>query len=115
LNSLDLAHTVVDAIEEKMGESILLLDLKGISIVADYFVIATGRSDRQLKALARVVAELAGQKRSARLRDLGAQAASGWVLLDLGEVIVHLFMRGQRDYYGLEKLWSHGKVLLRVQ
>jgi ribosome-associated protein len=106
---------VVDAIEEKMGESILLLDLRGISIVADYYVIVTGRSDRHLKALARVVAESAGQKRSVKLRGLDAQAASGWVLLDLGEVIVHLFMRRQRDHYGLEKLWSHGKVLLRVQ
>ena len=115
MNSLELAHTVVDAIEEKMGESILLLDLKGISIVADYYVIATGRSDRQLEALARGVAEFTGKKRSGKLRGLDAQAASGWVLLDLGEVIVHLFMRGQRDHYGLEKLWSHGKVLLRVQ
>ncbi|MDP7259977.1 MAG: ribosome silencing factor [Anaerolineales bacterium] len=115
MNSLELAHAVVDAIEEKMGESILLLDLRGISIVADYYVIVTGRSDRHLKALARVVAESAGQKRSVKLRGLDAQAASGWVLLDLGEVIVHLFMRRQRDHYGLEKLWSHGKVLLRVQ
>ena len=115
MNSLDMAHTVVDALEEKMGESILLLDLRGISIVADYYVIVNGRSDRHLKALARVVAESAGQKRSVKLRGLDAQAASGWVLLDLGEVIVHLFMRRQRDHYGLEKLWSHGKVLLRVQ
>ena len=115
LNSLELAHTVVEAIEEKMGESILLLDLKGISILADYYVIANGRSDRQLKALARAVTDLAGQKRNRRLRDLDEQATSGWVLVDLGEVIVHLFIGRQRGYYGLEKLWSHGKVLLRVQ
>ena len=110
-----MAHTVVDALEEKMGESILLLELKGISIVADYYVIATGRSDRQLKALARVVAEVAGQKRGAKLRGLGAQGASGGGLLELGGGVVHLVMRGQRGHYGVGKLWSHGKVLLRGQ
>lgn len=115
LNALELAHDVVDAIEEKMGINILMLDLKRISILADYYVIATGRSDRQLKALARAVAELPGQKRKTRLRDLDEQATSGWVLLDLGEVIVHLFIGRQREHYALEKLWSHGKVLLRVQ
>ena len=115
MNSLELAHTVVEAIEEMKGESILLLDLQGISMVTDYFVIATGRSDRQLKALARAVTELADHKRSTGIRDLDQQATSGWVLLDLGEVIVHLVIGWQRDCYGLEKLWSHGKVLLRVQ
>lgn len=114
MNSLELAHVVVEAIEDKMGASILLLDLQGISIVADYYVIATGGSDRHLKALARAVTELYGHKRT-RLRDLDDQATSGWVLLDLGEVIVHLFIGRQREYYGLEKLWSDGKVLLRVQ
>jgi|TARA_B100001971_G_C18008758_1_gene441245 ribosome-associated protein len=115
LNSLELAHVVVEAIEDKLGASILLLDLQGISMVADYYVIATGGSDRHLKALARTVTELYGQKRNTGLRDLDDQATSGWVLLDLGEVIVHLFIGRQREHYGLEKLWSDGKVLLRVQ
>ncbi len=115
MNSLELAHTVVESIEEKMGTSILLLDLKGISILADYYIIATGRSVRQLKAMAGAVTELDGQKRNAGMRRLDEQASSGWVLLDLGDVIVHLFIGGQREYYGLEKLWVHGNVLLRVQ
>ena len=98
-----------------MGTSILLLDLKGISILADYFIIATGQNMRQIKAIARAVTELDGQKRNARTRRLDEDAASGWVLLDLGEVIVHLFIERQREYYGLEKLWGRGNVLLRVQ
>lgn len=113
--ALELAHSVVESIEDKMGASIVLLDLSAMSAVADYFVIATAQGERQLKALARGVAEVAGKEGRTKLRDLNVQAESGWVLVDVGEVIVHLFTRKQRDYYGLEKLWSDGKVLLSVQ
>lgn len=113
--ALELAHSVIESIEDKMGASIVLIDLSGMSAVADYFVIATAQGERQLKALARGVAEAAGKEGRIKLRDLNVQAESGWVLVDVGEVIVHLFTRKQRDYYGLEKLWSDGKVLLSVQ
>ena len=115
MNSLEFAHSVVDAIEEKMGVSILLLDLVRISMLADYYVIATAGGERHLRALARAVTDLGEYKRKTGMRDLDQQVESGWVLVDLGDVIVHLFVRQQREYYGLEKLWSHGKVLLRVQ
>ena len=115
MNSLELARDVVESIEEKMGTSILLLDLTGISIVASYFVVATGSNGRQLKAMARAVMDLGGQKRKTRLGDLDEQSMSGWVLVDLGDVIVHLFMDTQREYYGLEELWVKGNVLLSVQ
>ena len=115
IESLDIAHEAVDIIIKMMGESVVLLDLQGISIISDYYVIATGTSERHLKALARSITDNAVLKRKAATRDLEDQAQSGWVLLDLGAVMVHLFVSSQRHHYGLEELWSEGKVILRVQ
>jgi ribosome-associated protein len=117
LDSLAFARSLVEAIEDKKGENIVLLDIAGQSIFADYFVIATGASDRQLKALADGVSDVAESriKRKVILRRLDEQAESGWVLIDLGQVIVHLFSPAQRKHYNLEGLWKEGKVLLRVQ
>ena len=115
MNSLELAHSVVKVVEEKMGSSILLLDLVRISTLADYYVIVTAGGERHLRALARAVTDLGAYKRKTGMRDLDQQVESGWVLVDLGEVIVHLFVGQQREKFGLEKLWSRGKVLLRVQ
>jgi ribosome-associated protein len=107
----------VEAIEDKKGENIMLLDISEQSIFADYFVIANGTSDRQLKALAEAVGDIADKeiKRRVILRRLDEQAESGWILMDLGGVIVHLFSPEQRKHYNLEGLWKEGKVLLRVQ
>lgn len=115
LDPLELAHSVVGVIEEKSGQDILLLDLRGISIITDFFVLGSGINHRHLKAVARTVMDAADVKRRAGARDLESQADSGWVLLDLGDVIVHLFTPEQRDYYDLESLWQDGQVLLKVQ
>jgi ribosome-associated protein len=117
LDSLSFARALVEVIEDKKGENILLMDITGLSIFADYFVIASGGSDRQLKALADAASE-AGEhaaKRRVLLRRIDEQAESGWVLIDLGDVVVHLFSPDQRRHYNLEGLWKEGKILLRVQ
>lgn len=117
LDSLKLAHTLVEVIEDKKGENIVLMDISHQSAFADYFVIANGTSDRQLKALAEAVSSVADQlvKRRQILKRIDDQAEGGWILMDLGDVIVHLFSPSQRKHYALEQLWSEGKVLLRVQ
>lgn len=92
----------------------MLLDLRGIASFTDYFVICTGTSDRMLDALAEAVDEKVRQHHH-RHAQLEGIASSGWLLLDYGDVIVHLFSPDQRRYYQLESLWSNGKVLLRVQ
>lgn len=117
LDSLSFARSLVEVIEDKKGENILLMDITGLSIFADYFVIASGGSDRQLKALAEAASE-AGEhvaKRRVLLRRIDEQAESGWVLIDLGDVVVHIFSPDQRKHYNLEGLWKEGKILLRVQ
>ena len=112
---LELARAAVRVIEDKLGEDILLLDLQGISSFTDYFVIASANGERQLKAIANAVLDVAHAKRRNVAHNLDAQSAGGWVLLDLGDVIVHLFSPEQRDYFNLEELWADGRVLLRVQ
>jgi len=101
-------------LEEKKGEDIVLLDIREISDLADYFVICNGTSDRMIRALADGVREKVREKFSISGREEG-KPMEGWLLIDFGDVIVHLFSPDRRDYYRLEELWSKGKVLLRLQ
>jgi ribosome-associated protein len=90
------------------------MDLISLETFTDYFVICTGSSDRMLDALADGVLDRMRKTHKKRGRREGL-ARDGWVILDLGSVIVHLFSPDQRAYYKLEQLWSDGKVLLRLQ
>jgi ribosome-associated protein len=101
-------------LEDKKGEDILLIEIRDLTTVADYFVICTGSSDRTLKALADAVREAIKAQYHTRGR-LEGMPEDGWVLVDFGDVIVHLFSPDQRDYYRLEDLWHDGKVLLHLQ
>lgn len=104
----------MDALEEKKGEDIVLLDIHNLSDFADYFVICNGTSDRMLRALADGVREKVREKHSLSGREEG-RPMEGWLLLDYGDVVLHLFSPDRRDYYRLEELWSKGKVLVRLQ
>lgn len=101
-------------LEDKKGEDILLLDIQQVASFTDYFVICTGTSDRMLDALADGTLEGVHARHRKRGRKQG-QARDGWVVVDYGDVVVHLFSPDQREYYDLEDLWQDGKVLLRVQ
>ncbi len=92
----------------------MLLDLKELEIFTDYFVLCTGTSDRMLNALADGVLEDLRKNHRRKGRKEG-QARDGWLVVDYGEVVVHLFSPDQRDFYSLEELWGEGKVLLRLQ
>jgi ribosome-associated protein len=91
-----------------------LLDLKDIASFTDYFVLCNGTSDRMLDALAKTVVDEMRAQHKKRGR-LEGEARDGWLVVDYGDVVVHLFSPDQREYYKLEELWSEGKVLLRVQ
>ena len=111
---LDLARRIVELAEDKKAADIVLLELAPLTTLADYFVICSGGSERQLDAIADgIVSSL----RDERMKPIGREgtAASHWVLLDYGSVIVHVFTPPERDYYGLEKHWSEAKTILRVQ
>jgi ribosome-associated protein len=109
-----LAHTVVNALEARKGEDIILLDIKEIASFTDYFVICTGTSDRMLSALADAVREAVRETHDKKGRAEG-DPDGGWMVVDFGDVVVHLFAAEERHYYRLEDLWNDGKVLLRLQ
>ena len=111
---LDLARRIVELAEDKKAAEIVLLDLTPLTTIADYFVICSGGSERQLDAIADgIVSSLRDEK----TRPIGREGtpASHWVLLDFGSVVVHVFTPPEREYYGLEKHWSEAKTILSVQ
>jgi len=114
LNTLEVARSIVNALEEKKGENIVLMEIAEISSFADYFIIVSGTSERMLDALADEVAKTAKQNFQLLSRTEG-QPGSGWVVVDLGDIVVHLFAPEQRNYYRLEELWNQGKILVRLQ
>ena len=115
LKTLDLARSLVDALEDKKAEDIVLLDLHGLCSFTDYFIICTGTSERQLEALAEAVEQTARKKFRLKAPRVQGQAAGGWLLIDFTDVIVHAFSTDQRRRYQLEELWHEGKIMLRIQ
>jgi ribosome-associated protein len=112
--ALDLARRIVELAEDKKAADIVLLDLTGLTTVADYFVIASGGSERQLDAIADgIISGMRDEKIHAYGRE--GTAASHWVLVDFGSVIAHIFTPPERDYYQLERHWSEAKTILRLQ
>jgi ribosome-associated protein len=98
---------------DKKATDIVLLRTAEVTTMADYFVICSGRSDRQVQALSAAIVD---ELREDGVRPLGVEGESGarWVLLDYGSVIVHLFAPEERAYYGLERLWSKAPQVVRI-
>ena len=101
----DLAKFILDILDKQSAEDIVKLDLRGKSSIADYMLVASGRSNRHVSALADYV--LRGLKERGEQK-LGAEGLEqcDWVLIDAGDVILHLFRPEVRDFYSLEKMWS---------
>lgn len=116
MDALELARHIVDVVEDRKAEHITLLDLRPDTIIADFFVIANGNSDRQLRALMDYVREDVKEKHSKIPYSTEGTPESGWIVLDYGDVVVHLFAQETREYYDIESLWSHAaNVLLSIQ
>jgi ribosome-associated protein len=109
----ELAHRIVEIASDKKGNDIVLLRTAELTTMADFFVIASGRSDRQVQALAGAIID---ELRREGIRPLGAEGreSARWVLLDYGSVIVHVFAPEEREYYGLERLWGKAAQVVRV-
>ena len=103
----------MEAASDKKASDVVLLRTSEITTVADYFVICSGRSERQVQALSH---GLVDELRKDGIRPLGIEGmgAARWVLLDYGAVIVHVFAPEEREYYGLERLWSGATEVVRV-
>ena len=113
-DAAELAHRIVEIASDKKGNDIVMLRMAELTTMADFFVICSGRSDRQVQALAgAIVNELRDD--GIRPRGTEGRQSARWVLLDFGSVIVHVFTPPERDYYQLERHWSEAKTILRVQ
>jgi ribosome-associated protein len=115
LDLLKLAHGIVDAISDKQGEDIALMDLREQSPFVDYFVICTANSERQIKAIEEGISEYVLKHFKQKPRRVEGSTESGWVLMDFIDIVVHIFSPSQRDFYQLEDLWKEAPILLKMQ
>jgi len=114
LEAIEAAHKAVEAASNKQAADIVLLDAQEICNFADYFVICSGESDRQIKAIYDEVEHALKKAGVLPLHHEGT-VDSGWVLLDFGDVIVHIFAPSEREYYQLDSLWSEANTIVRIQ
>ncbi len=107
MNSAELSELVVDALDDIKAQDVVKLDVRDMTTVTDYMIIASGTSNRHVKALVDNVAEKA---REAGHRPIGVEGEDGgeWILLDLQDALVHVMLPKVREFYNLEKLWSLG-------
>ncbi|HEX6511948.1 MAG TPA: ribosome silencing factor [Chloroflexota bacterium] len=110
----EVARAAVDAAASKKADDILLLDIREQASMADYFVICSASTDRQVKAVVEGIEEELRQD-GVRPVHVEGESGSGWVLIDYGEVVCHIFKPAERDYYRLEDLWQGAKTLVRMQ
>jgi ribosome-associated protein len=113
LEGLELAHKIVDIVSDKQAVDTVLLDVRGICGFADYFVICNGESDRQVKAIVDAVSQYLKKEHIQPNHEEGTPE-SGWILLDFGDVIVHVFSSTERDYYQLDQFWEKAATKLRI-
>jgi ribosome-associated protein len=109
-----LALAIAEAITETPAANTLVLDVHAVSPLADFFVICSGENERQLRAISREVLEQLA-KAGVRPKRTEGTPDGGWMLLDYGDVVVHIFHEDQRTFYRLEDLWSEAQTLLSIQ
>lgn len=108
--SREMVKLIHHALEEKKASDITVIDIAGVSCLADYFVITNGENSNQVQAMADSVDE-AMTKAGHACRGMEGYAAANWILLDYGDVVVHIFSRDDRRFYDLERIWRDGKVI----
>ncbi|HSJ38085.1 MAG TPA: ribosome silencing factor [Planococcus sp. (in: firmicutes)] len=99
-----LLQMAYQAAEDKKAEDIVVLNMEGISLLADYFVICSGNSDRQVQAIAREMIEKSNEAGN-EVKSIEGFDSARWILVDLGDVVAHVFHKDERSYYNLERLW----------
>jgi len=107
---MTLLQKVYDAIDDKFGEDIVVLDMRNISIVNDYTIITHADTTRKTQAIARNVAELAAKEQISIGQMEGFQEGR-WILIDMQSIVVHVFQTDERDHYNLEKLWRDAPLV----
>lgn len=109
-NSMNMAKLVIDALEDKKAEDIKVIDISEVSVLADYFIIAGGNNSSQIQALCNNVEEKLGRA-GHPCRQIEGYDTANWILMDFGDVIVHIFDKENRLLYDLERIWRDGKMI----
>lgn len=113
--ALELARRVLDLLADKQASDVVLLDIRDVSPIADYFVLCTAGTERQTAAILKDLSERVLEEFHRKPLHSEGGADSGWVLLDYGDVVVHIFSPTQRAYYQLDELWATARPVVRLQ
>lgn len=114
LEALEAARKAVEAASDKQANNIVLLDTRNVCTFADYFLICSGESEKQIKAIYDEIEHVLKKAGATPCYREGA-TDSGWLLLDYGDLIVHIFAPAEREYYQLDELWSEAAPIIRIQ
>ena len=109
-----MAGIAIQALEDKKAEEIRVIDISQVSVLADYFIIANGTNISQIQALADEVEEKLGRA-GYPLKQIEGYDHANWVLLDFGDIIIHIFDRENRMFYDLERIWRDGKQITKEE
>ena len=110
MEAKEMAKLAIRALEDKKAEDIKVIDISGISTVADYFIIASGKNRSQIQALCDNVDETLGRA-GAKMKQTEGYKSANWILMDYGDIIVHIFDTENRLFYDLERIWRDGKEI----
>lgn len=110
METLEIVKTAVEALRDKKAEDITVIDITGVSSIADYFIIANGNNQNQLTAMQDAVDE-ALYKVGLHAKQIEGNNKSTWILMDYEDIIVHLFSKEDRLFYDLERIWRDGKII----
>lgn len=114
MTSKEITKIAIDALEEKKASDIRVIDISEVSVMADYFIIASGSNRNQVQALSDNVEEML-DKNDVKPRQIEGYQTANWILMDFNDIIVHVFNEEDRMFYNLEKIWLDGKVVDKSQ
>ena len=106
----EIVKIAYKALDDKKAEDIKIIDISGISVIADYFVIANGTNSSQVEAMVDEVTD-ALAKHKIHAESIEGIRSSGWILMDFNDVVIHIFSREDRLFYDLERIWRDGKAI----
>jgi ribosome-associated protein len=110
METLDIVKSAVEALRDKKAEDVTVIDIREVSSIADYFIIANGSNQNQLTAMQDAVDETL-YKAGLRVKQVEGNSHSTWILMDYQDIIVHLFSKEDRLFYDLERIWRDGKII----
>lgn len=111
-DSKEIARLAYDAMDDKLARDITIIDISGVSVVADYFLIADGKNRNQVQAIANNVDEFLG-KAGYHAKATEGYSTANWILMDYNDVIIHIFSAEDRSFYDLERIWKDGVEIKR--